>query len=749
MEGPSHPGRSVLVLHSYYKGYKWTDDENLGIHSILEPAVGAGNLFVEYLDSKRFFEDRYLSQYPEVFRRKFLDHRIDLVVATDDNAFEFLKQYRDELFPGAPVVFCGVNYFRDEQLRGHRRFTGVSEDADVGASLDVALALRPGTRRIYSVTDETETGLAVRARIARLGPAWRGIPIEPLDSLPMESLLDRLRSLPGGSLVFYTFFARDAAGKVFAFDESSRLVSAASRSPVFGAWDFNLGYGLVGGKLTSGFAQGEAAGRIALRILNGERVESIPVLRDLPGRYMFDFLQLERWGISPRSLPPGSVVVNLPESPYLRYRGAILAGASALVLLAGANAVLVLNVRRRKRAEEALRQHQDGLEETIRERSSQLRAVNEQLQRDIQERERTEQALRRTEENFRSIFENAAEGVYQSSRAGHFLNVNPALAQMAGDATPGDFLERVTDIRRDFYVVPGRRDDFEAALDAAGEVKGFEALVKRRDGSEIWVLENARAVRDEGGGVRFYEGLVQDITEQRRTQEKLERTRKKLRSLAAELTRVEERERRAIATQLHDQLGALLAMTKVKLSSLVREAEGTPLAAGLEEVRARVGEAVQETRALTWELSPPVLYQLGLPAALDWLAESVGERQGLDVTFSVEGEERELGEERRFLVFAAVRELLLNVVKHAGARTVSIGLEWLGDVVKVTVQDDGAGFEPAGPSGVPDAGSSFGLFSIQERFADLGGRVEILSAPGQGTTVELVLPCRPEAEEPA
>lgn len=738
-------GKRVLVLHSYYKGYKWADDEHRGITSVLEPVLGVENVFVEYMDTKRFYEARHVAQLPEVYRRKYADHRIDLVVGVDDRSVEFLVEHRDDVFPGTPVVFCGVNYFHEEKLKGRRLFTGVSEDADLGASLLTALDLHPGTRRIYVVNDDTETGLAVRSRLAELGPSVRGVPMEPLDGLSMERLLARLRTLPPESLVFFAFFFRDSEGRVFGYDESARLVTGASNAPVYGAWDFNLGLGIVGGKLTSGFDQGEAAAKVALRILRGEAPGSIPVVRGLPGRYLFDHTELVRWGIPAARLPRGSTVINLPESAFARYRTVFLAGAGALILLGVLNAVLALNISRRKLAERALREHQDRLEETIRLRSEELSRANEELRRDILERERTERALRVAEANLRSIFENAAEGIYQSTPSGRFLTVNPALAAMAGYGSPEEMTGAVEDIRRDFYVEPSTRERFEAALVEREEVHGFESLVRRRDGALIWVLENARAVRDEQGRLDHYEGIVQDITERRRLAEKLDGSRRKLRGLAAELTRVEERERRTIAAQLHDQLGATLSMGRVRLGALRQKAEETPLAREIEDLHGLLGEAIRETRELTWELSPPLLYQLGLEAALEWLGESFEERHGLAFRFDRDGERRELGDEKRFLVFSAVRELLLNVVKHAEAGSAKVRLRWLEAAVEVTVADDGRGFEAAAP--LPDEKRSFGLFSIQERFDDLGGRVSIRSLPGEGTEVTLVLPYVAEAAE--
>jgi signal transduction histidine kinase len=223
-------------------------------------------------------------------------------------------------------------------------------------------------------------------------------------------------------------------------------------------------------------------------------------------------------------------------------------------------------------------------------------------------------------------------------------------------------------------------------------------------------------------------------------QERLERSRQKLRALAAELTRVEERERRVIATHLHDQIGAVLAMTKVKIAALRQMATDAPLVAGLDEVRALVGEAVNDTRNLTWELSPPILYQLGLGAALEWLGEEAETRHSLRVKFSEEGTRHELSDEGRFFLFSAARELLQNVVKHARARNVDIVLRWTEADVCAEVRDDGNGFDVSEAEGLRDARRSFGLFNIQERASGLGGRLAIVSSPQQGTTATVVLP---------
>ncbi|MBP1625695.1 MAG: domain S-box protein, partial [Holophagaceae bacterium] len=134
--GPEN--KRVLIIHSYYRGFKWTDEEHMGLTSVLVPAVGTGNIYVEYLDSKRFYWDDYLVQLSQVFRKKYRSYRPDVVVVTDNNAFEFMRRFGEDLFPGVPVVFCGVNDARVEDLVGHPNFTGVSEEADLKGSIEVA-----------------------------------------------------------------------------------------------------------------------------------------------------------------------------------------------------------------------------------------------------------------------------------------------------------------------------------------------------------------------------------------------------------------------------------------------------------------------------------------------------------------------------------------------------------------------------------------------------------------------------------
>jgi two-component system cell cycle sensor histidine kinase/response regulator CckA len=140
---------------------------------------------------------------------------------------------------------------------------------------------------------------------------------------------------------------------------------------------------------------------------------------------------------------------------------------------------------------------------------------------DITERKQAEEALRRSEEKYRSIFENAVEGIFQSAPEGWFMNVNPALARMCGYETPEAMIASVKDIGLQFYVDPKRRDHFRKLLEEQGELRGLESQVYRKDGTLLWISENVRAVRDQAGQVLYYEGTVQDATDRRKAEEDL------------------------------------------------------------------------------------------------------------------------------------------------------------------------------------------------------------------------------------
>ncbi len=247
-----------------------------------------------------------------------------------------------------------------------------------------------------------------------------------------------------------------------------------------------------------------------------------------------------------------------------------------------------------------------------------------------------------------------------------------------------------------------------------------------------------------------------DITEQRRNERALARRTAEvqdkadqLRALAAELAQTEQRERRRLARVLHDHVQQLLAAACLQVGWMKRDAAGERMQATVQGVDSILREAIQACRSLAVDLSPPLLHEAGLAGALSWLGSRMREQHGLNVQVRSDSRAEPAAEEMRFLLFEGVRELLFNVAKHAGVQEARVTLIRTRDgQARITVRDEGRGFDAGLLSKRRPDEVTFGLFSIRERLAHVGGRMTVESAPGQGTTVTLTAPLG-QTEAPA
>ncbi len=273
---------------------------------------------------------------------------------------------------------------------------------------------------------------------------------------------------------------------------------------------------------------------------------------------------------------------------------------------------------------------------------------------------------------------------------------------------------------------------------------------------EICYLEEQPA-RDEGPFIQEERNLLNvvaqllgEIVERKWAEERLLSYQKQLQSLASQLSRSEAEERHRLARDLHDRIGQNLAILQIKVGMLKNESPPGAQLGALEELQTLLSRTIQDTRTLMFEISPPVLYEFGLGAALEWLIEKIQRQFGLAVELIVHGQPRPLGEELRVVLFRAARELLANVVKHARTQTARVILDWTGERLCMRVEDNGAGFNVEEVRDRATESGYFGLFSIKERFEQLGGQIQVVSAPGHGTqvTIELAMEgCAPPGGE--
>jgi signal transduction histidine kinase/ActR/RegA family two-component response regulator len=273
----------------------------------------------------------------------------------------------------------------------------------------------------------------------------------------------------------------------------------------------------------------------------------------------------------------------------------------------------------------------------------------------------------------------------------------------------------------------------------------FGAVCYLRDVS-VQVL-GREALRTSEERLREFASQLEQLVAER-TQE-LVQSQARLRALATELNLAEQRERKRLAAELHDHLQQMLVLGKLKLGQGMRMPQTAPRAIDImKQTDDVLSEALEYTRTLVAELSPPVLHEHGLAAGLTWLASQM-KRHDLKVTVLAPDTDISLPENQAVLLFQSVRELLINASKHARSPDAKVVLQQAGGALRIEVTDHGIGFDASAPSaGAPHAtaSSKFGLFSIRERMKALGGAFDIRSAQGVGTTAILSMPLESSAE---
>ena len=281
-----------------------------------------------------------------------------------------------------------------------------------------------------------------------------------------------------------------------------------------------------------------------------------------------------------------------------------------------------------------------------------------------------------------------------------------------------------------------------------GFVRNVEKIYLSKEGRRIPVLSSGSVMCDDDGKVQGIIYVAQDITDRKNAEKKIKVYQKRLRSLASQLTIAEEEERRRIATELHDAVGQLLALCKIKLGEIGKVIVSPGARPLLEEIKGLLEEIIQYSRSLTLRLGPPIVYELGLEVALEWLAESVHEQQGIQVNLEVDSQIKPIDEELRIFLFRAVQELLMNVTKHAKTDKAKVSFSKENENIYLSVEDRGVGFNPniLDTSSGKDIG--FGLFSMRERIKYFGGEFSLQSKPDQGTRVNLVVPVKPLRKRP-
>ena len=375
------------------------------------------------------------------------------------------------------------------------------------------------------------------------------------------------------------------------------------------------------------------------------------------------------------------------------------------------------------------------------------------LVRDVTERYRAEQLLKGSEEKFRSLVEQSPVAIQIHALDGRLLQSNAAYARLyaLNEETLAELYEKYNVLQDEQVMTLGVMPYIEQAFngedvifppyeyDVIDTLKTLDVnqLISRK----CWVQTRGFALKDNDGKMTKVVFMSTDITESMKAEQALLDYQLRLKSLSAEVVRTEDRERRKIATELHDHVGQSLAVMRIQLAAASKESEGRKLESILHEVSGSLLQAVKDTRNIITELSPPTLNELGLSAAImELLNEQIEDYYGLKVQFNEDAEPVLLSDEAKAILYRSVRELLINVVKHASAHSVSVSITQNQDFIQIDVEDDGIGLVNGQVPKRKISEGGFGLFSIEERMKDIGGSLSIEQRPGNGLRATLITP---------
>ena len=344
----------ILYINSYHAGYKWSDDIEAGLR---EKLCGAGidfTLHIEFMDTKRPVTETTMDLFRQTLKAKYSHIDLRLILTSDDNAFTFIKKHRETLFGDIPVVFCGVNYIAPSALEGFTNVTGINESADIKGTLEMILALHERVHTILVINDSTPTGARMDRELLWIRQHFSDrLAFVDLGELPMGRIINRVSNATQNEAVLYILMLKDSQDTPFEYSESLRTIANASHAPVYGLWDFFLGYGLAGGSLLTGTQQGLEAGEQVLKIIRGEKADTLRIIMETRPTPMVDFDVMKRFRVPMNRLPPGTVVINRPNTFWGSYK-IWIAGFSAtgLLLFAFTLTMAVLFLRKKRLSKE-------------------------------------------------------------------------------------------------------------------------------------------------------------------------------------------------------------------------------------------------------------------------------------------------------------------------------------------------------------------------------------------------------------
>lgn len=491
--------RHILFLNSYDVHNHWVRAVTEGVESVLVPEENNIILHSIYMDTKRVFSPAYLSSLRDMLRERFRGISFSLIISSDDHALDFLRAHRDALWPGVPVIFCGIGDVSPGRFEGLTDYTGVEETISPKSTLELMLKVHPEVHTVFVINDYLKTGRSWQTVIEREAAPLKGrVTLLHNADGTIADVREYISSLTPGSAVLLGAYYADSTGHSFNYAKIGEQLTLDSPVPVWCLLDLNIRGGVVGGDVVSGYHQGATAARLARMVLSGIPASNIPVVTAETTRFIFDAEAMEAWGIDAGDLPSGSLFLNREIPLYIRYLWLEI-GVLVLLLTLGLTVTFqARHIARRRRAENALR----SAEEKYRELVQYARSI-----------------ILRISPEGEILFINEFGKDYFGYRDEELVGRNILGTILPPEQSDGKSLKRL----------------LQSVTEIPEEFRTHENENMRRDGSRVWVSWVNQALKGDDGRITAILSVGLDSTDRKAAEEELRESRRRFSTLLSNL----------------------------------------------------------------------------------------------------------------------------------------------------------------------------------------------------------------------
>jgi PAS domain S-box-containing protein len=653
------------------------------------------NFYTVSMSNRRFEEEDYQASLAKTFGRGYYGIKLDVVIASTYPVLQFAVRYRNEMFPGVPIVFFDVY---PNELEGHKIWpgvTGVIVPLAMQETIDLALHLHPDTSSVAVITGTSQWERywleLAHSELLRYQDKVREI---DLIGPASPQMLEKVAALPPHTVVLFQLAPHDSNAGTFGFSEI--LTAAAQRLPTYSVYPgLGLAHGGIGGAYRDIPKDVRLTAETAVRVVSGERPENIPIVRDSSVQVQVDWRALQRWHIPESALPAGSVILYRPPSLWEQYRRDLTVAIVVIAVLAFLIVGLLWQRARRRKAETVLSE---------------------------------------SEERFRVMADSTPSLMWMCDPHGKITYLNERRMAFTGPDPKAGY--------GDSWIAYIHPDDVQNVLDALYKAlkdhRPFskEYRLRRSDGVYRPMFDVASPRVNGDGSFGGFIGSAIDVTDQKLAQQALE-------NVSGQLIEAQERERSRIARDLHDDICQRLALLSMEIEQADHGQSGSPKK--LEEIRKHCSEIAGDVQSLSHELHSSKLDYLGVVAAVRGFCSEFSKQHKVSIESTDSNVPGNLSKEISLCLFRVVQEALHNAAKHSGVSHFSVKISGRADEVRLEVRDAGAGFD------VEEAKKNrgLGLVSMQERVHLVHGTFTVESQPGKGTIALAVVPFAVENGSPA